>query len=273
MPPPRIERTALRWLLRAALLATVAVAVWSTLARRSPAAGGMRLADGAGGLSSYGPLATLDALVEPADPDALPESASSASSSSTLAQLAGPDALPEPDSLPEPTSRGNALVVVSQRGDNVSWLEGVLPGWERNVYVVDGAALEEGATRLRIPRNKGREGMVYLSFIIDNYDRLPDVTLFLHSARYQWHNDDPEYDGIPILQNLRLAHVHAQGYVNLRCGWTLGCPAEIQPGRHAWTDDNDEATAPRTEHHYAEAWAALFPGEPVPEVVGVGCCA
>ncbi|MCJ1282176.1 hypothetical protein MMC26_001499 [Xylographa opegraphella] len=277
MPPPHFERLALRWLLRAALLGTVAVAVWNTLARSSQ------------------------------------------------------------PSQPSRADRGNALVVVSQRGDDVSWLEGVLPGWERNVYVVDGEALREGA-RLRIPRNKGREGMAYLrwvdgllglsfpitfnggvrgkhaptdgrrlisrSFIIDHYDRLPNVTIFLHSARYQWHNDDPDYgtpsspilplrpscepahsltttphtDGVPILQNLRLAHVHAQGYANLRCGWTLGCPAEIQPARHAApspppTSADTDTDAQRTEHYYAEAFRALFPEYPVPETVGVGCCA
>jgi hypothetical protein len=31
------------------------------------------------------------------------------------------------------------------------------------------------------------------SFIIDNYFHLPNATLFLHSKRYQWHNDDPDY--------------------------------------------------------------------------------
>ncbi|MCJ1413878.1 hypothetical protein MMC32_000203 [Xylographa parallela] len=241
--PPHIERTAIRWLLRAALLGTICIAVWGTLSSRP---------DRSTALTEHGVTESHHTGV---DGD-------------------GHDAVPAPT---DPTAeRGNALVVVSQKGDNVSWLEGVLPDWERNVYVVDGDALEEGA-KLRIPKNKGREGMVYLSFIIDNYTRLPNVTLFLHSARYQWHNDDPEYDGIPILQNLRLAHVHAQGYANLRCGWTLGCPAEIQPGRLSWTETrasgDDDATAERTETYYAEAFRALFPGEAVPDVVGVGCCA
>lgn len=32
-----------------------------------------------------------------------------------------------------------------------------------------------------------------LRYIIDNYDSLPDVVVFMHSGRYQWHNDDPIY--------------------------------------------------------------------------------
>jgi len=59
--------------------------------------------------------------------------------------------------------RGNALVVVSLKSEDISWLGGLLEVWERNIYVVDGGALKEGA-KLRIPKNKGREGMVYLRY-------------------------------------------------------------------------------------------------------------
>ena len=31
------------------------------------------------------------------------------------------------------------------------------------------------------------------SFIIDNYTDLPNATVFMHSQRYQWHNDEPLY--------------------------------------------------------------------------------
>jgi len=27
--------------------------------------------------------------------------------------------------------------------------------------------------------------------IINHYDNLPDIMVFLHGQRYQWHNDDP----------------------------------------------------------------------------------
>lgn len=29
--------------------------------------------------------------------------------------------------------------------------------------------------------------------MIDSYDNLPDVMVFMHNGRYQWHNDDPLY--------------------------------------------------------------------------------
>lgn len=34
--------------------------------------------------------------------------------------------------------------------------------------------------------------------MIDNYDHLPDLTVFIHAARYQWHNDDPLYGTTPL---------------------------------------------------------------------------
>lgn len=37
-----------------------------------------------------------------------------------------------------------------------------------------------------------------LRYIIDNYDKLPDVAIFLHGRRYQWHNEDPLYGTFPF---------------------------------------------------------------------------
>ncbi|MCJ1255242.1 hypothetical protein MMC24_003058 [Lignoscripta atroalba] len=101
--------------------------------------------------------------------------------------------------------RGNAIVVASLKGDDVKWLKDVRPEWEKNIYIADD---EERRGELRIPRNKGRESMVYLSFIIDNYNRLPNITIFIHSQRYQWHNDDPLY-GTTFFAYLQLAAVLA----------------------------------------------------------------
>ncbi|KAI9850673.1 MAG: hypothetical protein M1830_006972, partial [Pleopsidium flavum] len=72
--------------------------------------------------------------------------------------------------------------------------------------------------------------------------------------------------GIPVLQNLQLPHVVNQGYVNLRCGWTLGCPAEIRPINYG-------NGGPIAEKYYRDGFQELFPNSTVPEVIGVGCCA
>ena len=91
--------------------------------------------------------------------------------------------------------------------------------------------------------------------------------LFIHSQRYQWHNDDPYYDGIPPLRNFQIPYLQEQGYVNLRCVWTLGCPVEIRP-----LTDTHRSNVHAGEY-FKNGFMELFPGVPVPEEVGVSCCA
>jgi len=124
--------------------------------------------------------------------------------------------------------------------------------------------------------------------MIDFYNHLPDVMIFMHSERYQWHNDDPIYgkwrvsyqtgedmiadrglDGVPLLQNLQLPYIISEGYVNLRCVWAFGCPSELRLN----LDQHNEADrAFKTPQAYPQAFQELFPGEKVPSAVGVACC-
>lgn len=87
-----------------------------------------------------------------------------------------------------------ALVVASMKGDDTSWLDEFFSDWERNVYVMNDASAQ-----LTVARNKGRESMAYLTFLIDNYHDLPEYMVFLHSLRYQWHNEDPMYGTLGTL--------------------------------------------------------------------------
>ncbi|GAQ08809.1 hypothetical protein ALT_6130 [Aspergillus lentulus] len=154
------------------------------------------------------------------------------------------------------------MVVASMKSDNTSWLFENFPDWHKSVYVVDDKNAE-----LTVAQNKGRESMVYLTYIIDNYDRLPDVMLFIHSQRFQWHNDDPYYDGVPMLRRFQVPYLQKQGYVNLRCAWTLGCPAEIHPHTDTHRDDVHAG------EYFKNGFMELFPGADVPDEVGVSCCA
>lgn len=114
------------------------------------------------------------------------------------------------------------------------------------------------------------------SYIIDNYETLDGVVIFSHASRYQWHNDDPLYDGLQLLLRLRVAHVQTQGYVNLRCVWTLGCPSEIHPFIDALSPppfSDPSSKDALAGSFYKQAYEELFPGQPVPEVVAQPCCA
>lgn len=50
-----------------------------------------------------------------------------------------------------------AIVVASQVGDNTTWLDS-FEAWPRLVYVTD-----DPSSNPKVPANKGREGMVYLT--------------------------------------------------------------------------------------------------------------
>jgi hypothetical protein len=107
------------------------------------------------------------------------------------------------------------------------------------------------------------------SYIIDHYDKLPDNVLFVHPNRYQWHNDDPDYDGLPMLRHFQIPYLEQEGYVNIRCAWLLGCPSEIKP----LDEEGEHREAVHAGGDYKQAFQHLFPGEKVPRNVGVSCCA
>lgn len=88
------------------------------------------------------------------------------------APVAGVDLLPLPDEpttdrlhdnkkpqvFPGHASRRTAVVVASQASENASWLYEYFPDWEKNIYRVD-----DPSAPLTVPKNKGRESMVYLT--------------------------------------------------------------------------------------------------------------
>lgn len=73
-----------------------------------------------------------------------------------------------PTSQQEDDTSQVVLVVASQTTDNTTWLRTGFPSWEKAIYLTD------APSNLSVPVNKGREGMVYLRYIITlNASRLP----------------------------------------------------------------------------------------------------
>lgn len=54
--------------------------------------------------------------------------------------------------------RKTAVVVASQASENATWINLYFPQWETNIYRVD-----DPNAPLTVPKNKGRESMVYLT--------------------------------------------------------------------------------------------------------------
>ncbi|KAB8437448.1 hypothetical protein FH972_025126 [Carpinus fangiana] len=165
-------------------------------------------------------------------------------------------------SSPPSPPPNKAIIAVSMRTDNVSWIHDFFPDWQPNIYVMDDAAAP-----LSVTQPGGHEASAYLSYIITHYYSLPAHMVFLHARRYQWHNDDVMYDHVPTLRALRLAHVARVGYQSLRCAWAPGCRVSLRP-QPGGADGFYEWSAA-----YAAAWRAFWPDARVPAEVGAPCCA
>lgn len=58
------------------------------------------------------------------------------------------------------------------------------------------------------------EVMVYLSYIIENYDKLADVNIFMHAHRLAWHNNELlDHDAVQVIARLSAERVQREGYV------------------------------------------------------------
>lgn len=62
--------------------------------------------------------------------------------------------------FPDPDGYTKAFVVASIQKDDTSWIREHLPDWAVFRYIVDNASSD-----LTVPKNKGREAMVYLTSV------------------------------------------------------------------------------------------------------------
>lgn len=105
---------------------------------------------------------------------------------------------------------GVELVVAAVKADNTSWIQDHFPAHPTHIYIAD-----DPTAPLTVKKNIGHESNIYLTYsthficvlhtygpiiliivsryIIDNYHNLPDIVIFIHGRRYQWHNEDPLY--------------------------------------------------------------------------------
>lgn len=149
---------------------------------------------------------------------------------------------------------------------------GLCDGDSHIIYVADQPSPENG-----LPENKGNEALPYLTYLIDNYENLPEVMVFMHGHRSSWHNNALLRRSSPRTVNrLRPEAVLQRGYVNLACDEALRRVVEPVPGaagpsvldltREEWeADDGGQSLAgqPAMKQHerYTALWEELFPEE------------
>ncbi|KAK8207500.1 hypothetical protein IWZ01DRAFT_368499 [Phyllosticta capitalensis] len=160
------------------------------------------------------------------------------------------------------------IVVGRLKAADVSWIN-ELPEMATAIYVVDHP--EEGD--LTVPMNKGHEAMVYLTYIIDNYDSLPDIVFFFHSDRYAWHNNPllKGGDSVETIKRMNLGRVARFGYMNTRCHLDPGCPDWIHLDRPYV--DAQELKKSGEMSFTTRVWRELFPGHKAPTALAAPCCA
>jgi len=82
-------------------------------------------------------------------------------------------------------------IVVSRYKKNVDFVYKFNNGENINVMIYD---KENKNNPLNVPVNKGNEASVYLKYIIDYYDELPDFTFFMHDDEFAWHHSGSMID-------------------------------------------------------------------------------
>lgn len=113
---------------------------------------------------------------------------------------------------------------------------------------------------------------VYLSFMIDHYDELPDTVVFMHAHRHAWHNNNLlMQDMLGMLKRLNHDRVARMGYMNLRCHHEPGCPDWIHMDRPG--ADFDFFRKPEEIYWRKNIWEELHPGAPIPQSLSGTCCA
>lgn len=166
--------------------------------------------------------------------------------------------------VPKPNGSAYSRVIVlpCMKEDEVAWIKEELSSVELAVYVVN-----DSNAPLHPPKNKGHEVMVYLTYIIDNYAHLPDITIFMHAHRWTHHNNDLlDNDALQMISNLSNSHVTREGYFNMRCHWDPGCPEWLNP------TNLQESLGKQEEAVLSRCWRELFPLDPLPRFLAQACC-
>lgn len=156
------------------------------------------------------------------------------------------------------------LVVATTAADDISWTSNLqIPNLNIIRYVSD-----ELSAPYHPPIPKGREALMYHTYLHDFYDDLPDISIFIHSHEDPWHIDSALRQSMTFaLSQLDLQQVLRKQYFNLRVSWKDACPDWIN------TTKTPEESYKQEEPYMAQAFRANFgKNVPVPEILAGPCC-
>ncbi|KAI2467515.1 hypothetical protein F4781DRAFT_306917 [Annulohypoxylon bovei var. microspora] len=156
------------------------------------------------------------------------------------------------------------LVVATLSKDDISWTQNIqIPNLKVIRYVSDNLKAEFHPP---VP-NKGREALIYHTYMHDFYDNLPDISIFTHADESPWHVEGTLNSSLVFaLSHLDLNEVLQRHYFNLRVSWENACPNWIN------TSKTDEDWNKQEEPYMYEAFTENFATNDVPEILGGPCC-
>jgi len=73
----------------------------------------------------------------------------------------------------------NKHVVIAHYNENLDWV---------NNLIYPYTIISRNNIKKEVAPNKGNEASSYLEYIIKNYDNLPDICIFVHGHRNDWHH-------------------------------------------------------------------------------------
>ncbi|KAI0002689.1 hypothetical protein F4779DRAFT_127309 [Xylariaceae sp. FL0662B] len=158
------------------------------------------------------------------------------------------------------------LVLATLLHDDISWVQNItIPNLNIIRYVSDRLDTEYHPP---VPK-KGREALIYHTYMHDFYDNLPDISILVHADENPWHVEDVLNSSMTfVLSHLDLDQVMQMQYFNLRVAWQDACPDWINTTT-ALTEVDDHK---KEEPYMHEAFSENFGTNQVPEILGGPCC-
>lgn len=156
------------------------------------------------------------------------------------------------------------LVIATTHNDDISWTSRLrIPNLNIIRYVSDNPL-----AKYHPPVAKGREALMYFTYLHDFYDGLPDVSIFIHPHETAWHVDGALRGSMLFsLSRLDFNQVLVRHYVNLRVSWENACPDWIN------TTKRVDESSKKEEPFMRDAFAANFgPDVQAPEILAGPCC-
>lgn len=158
-----------------------------------------------------------------------------------------------------PPSSYTTTMVTGRRAnesERIRWMFEKLQGiHEYKVYIVD----DPDTDMPHLKKNHGREAAVYLSYIVDNYHNLTDISFFWHNDEQVWHNNMLlGASSVQSLNRMDRDNIMRKGYVPSRCDHWPGCPSWIRfnPSKAEHTLDPHRLE----EMFNQELFSQFFPG-------------